>query len=94
MFGIITALNSMMDGQSTGAVCVGALNVFHTRCLFTQEGCRTQRQSVCEQFHRVFSLLEERQKVSRFLTQNTAGRFEFHNNNRCYLIDMKRLFNM
>lgn len=46
------------------AVCVTDQQECVCVCLFTQEGCKTQRQSVCDDLQRVCSLLEERQKVS------------------------------
>ncbi|XP_030589938.1 tripartite motif containing 101 [Archocentrus centrarchus] len=49
------------------------INELEETCRNIEENCRTQKQNVCEKFNRMFSILEERQKV---MTQRISSEQE------------------
>lgn len=57
---VVECFNSDLLSLWGISVCVKAQSSSFCRL---QENCEAQRQSVCEKFHRVFSILEERQEV-------------------------------
>lgn len=56
-----------VGGATSVSLFMWLLNMSVCVCVLTQEDCKTQRQNVCDDLQRVWSLLEERQKVSVFV---------------------------